>query len=286
MKKAIPFLAILFVCFQTSTAQTYKPQNGFRMLRQDEIAYLNNLYQSFYSAIPHEYKDWRGNGDTKEFSAVKHWCNVEPDFDKCTGICPTTLGKVDPYSISLNMDFTMPDQESSGLMIAAYQSITDYTNPVQIAKALKAAAKSKVSIRIYNNIYAADASFSSNEFGISYCPKIPPVKIQLPINAALAVMGIRSDVCPILDESTKQADMHGNYYDNAFIVLGKPIIKKAEKQYDYGLKSNSYAIAFDNKQIGKLINQNIMIRITGDAADIAAVIKMIDWKKLDSMVSK
>ncbi|MBC7587360.1 MAG: hypothetical protein H7178_03290 [Chitinophagaceae bacterium] len=286
MKKAVIFLLMLVACFQVSTAQTYKPHKGFRMLRQDEIAYLNNLYQTLYNAIPHEYKDWRANGDGKEFSAVKHWCDVEPDFDKCTGICPVTLGKTDPYSISLNMDFAMLDQESSGLMIAAYQGITDYTNPMQIAKALKSAAKSKISIRIYNNIFAPDGSFSSNQFGISYCPKVPPVKIQLPIYAALAVMGIRSDACPILDESTKQADMHGNYYDNALIVLGKPIVKKAEKMYDYGLKNNAYAIAFDNKQIGKLINQNIMIRITGDAADIDAVIKLIDWKKLESMVAK
>lgn len=285
MKKAVVFLSILISCLQVTTAQKNDVSPGFRRMTKNEITYFNNLHDSLYLAIPHEYKDWTANGDSRAFDAAKHWCEDPVDGTDCTGIFPNNIGTTDPYSLSINQDFAMSNQESGNLMVAAMGALKDYNDPVQIATALKSTAKSKITISITNNLSIDDVESTSTNLGISYCPKTPPVMIELPIPAALAVKGIRSVACPILGEG-KQPDMHANYYDNAFIVLGKTTIRKVEKKYDDGLMANDYDISFDNKKISKLINQNIVIKITGDSDDIDAIINLIDWKMLNSMLAQ
>src|SRR5471030_1514680 len=187
MKKTILICIVIAGFVARSNAQE-------RPLRQDEIVYFNNLHQVLYNAVPHEYKNWKAIGDKKDFDAVKYFCpEVYPGND-CTGKCPVSLGKGDPYSLNYKIEFTMPGSESEGLMAAAFKSITDYNNATQIATALKSTAKSKLTINVFVNISAG----ATGAFLLSYCSKNPPEKIALPVPATLALLGVHSDGCPLM----------------------------------------------------------------------------------------
>ena len=83
-----------------------------------------------------------------------------------------------------------------------------------------------------------------------------------------------------------RVSMSGNYYDNAIIFLGKPVIAKKTETTSDGLTDTRYSLGFDRGKIGKLIVQNIAIAIKGDAADIDEAIKLIDWQKLYDLIDK
>lgn len=243
-------------------------------MRADEIAFYNNIHEVFYSALPHAYKSWKVVEDGKEFDAKKFFC---PLNDGCYGTISVSIGKGDPYSLSYFIDFTMPGDESGLLMATAFSSIKDYTNADQIATALKSTAKSKISIRVFNNI-------DGGQFPVTYCSKTPPETIKLPVTAGLALKGVRAASCPIM--SSGRPDMAGNYYDNAVVFLGKAVAKKTPDERSDGISGAVYAIGFDKSKLDKVITQNIVVTITGDAADIEAIIKLIDWQKLYNAIGK
>jgi hypothetical protein len=274
MKKIL--LAIITLCVISNTIQA-QPHPGFRKLRPNETAYLNNLYASLYSSIPHSYKNWTVVGDPQTFSISEFWCQDVPDGVDCINDCPESLGKSEPYTLSCYEDFTMDGSESGSLMVAAVSGITDYNNASQIATTLKGTAKSKIAIRIYANLDGAEQI-------LSYCGKTPPQQISLPVPAALALKGVRSPACPIL--SSGRADMSGDYYDNAVIILGKPVVFRKNEHTDDGLSDTRYTPGFDHSKIGTTTTQNIIITIKGDSDDIDAIVGMIDWVKLNNLIGK
>jgi len=278
MKTTIIVSVLMLAGCWTLTAQNAHP--GFRKMTAQEQNYLNGLRKVLYSSIPHTYKTWNSiNDDGKDFNINDYWCKDPMPGDDCKGLCPESIGVGDPYSLNCIVDYKMPGEESSKLMASSYQMIKDFQNASQIAAALKSSAASKLTIRIFANIPGGD-------FDLSYCGKNPPVPIQLPIPSTLALKGLRSASCPIMQEGTKQADLHGDYYDRAIIFLGKaPATKKADDWSD-GLSGTRYTVGFDHAKIGKTITQNIVVTITGDSADIEAAIALIDWKALAALISK
>jgi hypothetical protein len=253
-----------------------------RPLRQDEIVYYNKLYPALYAAVPHEYKDWKAVGDKKEFDAIKYFCpEVYPGND-CTGKCPVSLGKGDPYSLNYKIEFTMPGNQSGGLMASAFKSITDYNNATQIATALKSTAKSKLTINVFVNMSAG----ATGAFLLSYCAKNPPEKIALPVPATLALLGIHSEGCPLMSDGRPDMSPGDGYYDGAIIFLGKPVAGQVADDRHDGQARTKYAIAFDKSKIGVPVTQNIVVQIKGDAADVNGAIKLIDWKSLYYLTEK
>ena len=246
-----------------------------RLMRADEIAFYNNIHEVLYSALPHVYKNWKVVEDGKAFDAKKYFCPLPEDG--CYGKIPVSIGKGDPYSLNYFADFTMPGDESAALMVEGFKIIKDYNNANEIALALKTAAKSKVNLRVFCNI-------DGGQYYITYCPKTPPETIKLPVQATLALKGVRASACPIM--SGGRPDMAGNYYDNAVIFLGKPIAKKEQDERSDGINGTIYYIGFDNSKISKLVTQNIIVQITGDSGDIDAIVKLIDWQKLYNAIGK
>ena len=176
----------------------------------------------------------------------------------------------------------MPADQTGNLAAAAFKKITDFNSAGQIAGALKGAAKSKLSIQIIVNV----SSGSSGAFLLSYCAKTPPEKIALPVPATLALLGTHSDECPFMSDGRPDMSPGDAYYDNAIIFLGKPVAgQEADDRHD-GQVRTKYAIGFDKSKIGVPITQNIVVRIKGDAPDIEAVIKLIDWKNLYYLIEK
>ncbi len=272
---------ILLVCLIINCIQ-FIASGQERPLRQDEITWFNNLYPVLYNAIPHEYQDWKAVGDGKDFDVIKYFCPVEYADNSCRGKCPVSLGKGDPYSLNYKIEFSMPSEQSDGLAGSAYKSITDFNNATQIAAALKSTAKSKLSIQVMVNI----SSGGSGAFLLSYCSKSPPEKITLPIPATLALIGIHSDGCPFMSDGRPDMSPGDAYYDNAIIFLGKPVAGQTADDRHDGQVRTRYAIAFDKSKIGVPVTQNIVVQIKGDAADINAAIKLIDWKKLYYLIGK
>jgi len=278
-KTAIPSVILISILIFMS-AFNIITNNGFRKLRPDEITYLNKSHQQLYDAVPHAYKDWKTLEDSKQFDVRKYWCQ-EPtaDYD-CTGDCPSSVGVGDPYSMDWKVDFSMPRDQSDKLAGESIKMIKDFSDPGQIAASLKFTNKSKLQIFVISNV-VADVPWK-----FSYCNKTPPVTIELPVQATLAVKGIKSTQCPIVNENTTTANMSADYYDRAIIFLGKPLLKKETTKWHDGLDGISYYIDFDKSKIGKLITQNIVVQIIGDSADIDAAIKLIDWQKLNDMIEK
>lgn len=253
-----------------------------RPLRQDEITYYNHLFPALYNAVPHEYLDWKAVGDSKDFDVIKYFCPIEYADNSCYGKCPVSLGKGDPYSLSYKIDFSMPSDQSAGLAGPAYKAITDFNNATQIAAALKSTAKSKLSIQVIVNI----SSGASGAFLLSYCSKNPPEKITLPVPATLALIGKHSEECPFMSNGRPDMSPGDAYYDNAIIFLGKPVSGQTAYDRHDGQVRTRYAIAFDKSKIGVPVTQNIVVQIKGDAADIEAAIKLIDWKNLYYLIGK
>jgi len=270
------FFTCSVFCLQAQKKDT-KP--GFRKQTPAETQFLNSLHQSLYTSLPHVYKDWK-TAPENSFDAIKYWCDIPTQWHDCTADIPTSIGHGDPWALNWQVDFTMPDEQSSGLMMAAMKGVTDYTNGQQVATCLKATNKSKLGIFIYANI----SSGVTGAFPISYCGKTPPVTIPLPVAATLAVKGIRSADCPLMDGG--HVSMSGNYYDNAVVFLGKPVSSKTTATGGDGLTTIRYAIGFDKARIGKLVVQNIVVTFKGDSADIDEAIKLIDWQKLSDLIER
>lgn len=271
MKKTILLCSIMCTLFQGASAQT-----GFRKLRPDEVTFLNGVRAALYAAVPHVYKDWKVVADKEAFDANKFWCQ-DPEAEKCLGDCPKTLGVTDPYSLSYLAEYSMPNDQAGKLAVESMGLIKDFTDNKQLVAAQKFSAKSKMKITVFENVFPAGVSFS-------YCAATPMENLQLPVPATIAVIGKHSPDCPIMDGS--RVTMSGDYYDRALIVLGKPVTKKTEEKTSDGLTTVTYVAGFDKSKIGKPITQNIVVEIKGDADDIKAAVKLIDWKKLSDMIAK
>src|ERR1700761_2322326 len=126
-----------------------------RKLRQDEIDYYNKLHAALYNALPHSYKDWKPNGDAQAFDVFKYFCPMVFADNDCTGKCSTTLGTKEAYYLSITSSFAMPNDQKQQLAGAAMASLTSYTDPVQMATALKSTAKSILSIEVMANVYTS-----------------------------------------------------------------------------------------------------------------------------------
>jgi hypothetical protein len=269
MKKVFIVFSVLALFSTTSRAQ-------FRKMTQGEIDYLNKVRQVLYEATPHEYADWKGVGDEKEFDARTFWC--PGGEENCIGTCPVSTGKKDPYGMGYAIDFTIPDDQKGGMMAAAMGDLKDYTNVSQVAKVMKAMAKTTLHIQLYVNDPGTDG------FSIVYCPKTPPVRLNIPVPTASALMGIRSAACPAT--AAGQPDMHANYYDSAIIVLGKPLVRTKHETGADGMATDRFIEAFDKTRMGALVTQNITVALKGDAKDIQAAIALINWQKLYALLDK
>ena len=280
IKKFTHLILLLLLISFTTAAQTKKIRAGFRKMRPDEVVFLNNLHLRMFEAIPHTYKNWGVDELKEKFDINKYWCGIEVDWYECNGVCPNGYGYNDAYSLDCMVDFAMPDDDKGKLFVSAFKSISDYNDAGQIANSLKMSDKAKLSIKIFANM---DIGING-AFPVSYCGKTPPAKIALPVPATLAVKGIRSLQCPIMSDG--RIDMSGDYYDNATVFLGKPVVNTATVNNDNGLTTTRYAIGFDGAKRSRLIVQNIVVTFKGDSADIDEAIKLIDWKKLYDLVAK
>lgn len=273
MKKLLMATTVLCSLFTTVCGQ----QAGYRKLRPDEISYLNAIHAAMFNAIPHTYRNWKVVADKEQFDARRFWCGIEVDGQDCLGDCPMQLGKVEPYTLSYDAEYTMANNESGAIAATSMAMIKDFTDAKQLAAAQKYAAQSKVKIRVVINSPGIDFSFS-------YCAKTPLEIMQLPVPAALAVIGMRSVDCQITDDG--RPSMHADYYDRALIVLGLPVAKKAPENTSDGLTTAHYVPGFEKSKISKLVAQNISVEIKGDANDIRAMVQQINWKTLSDLLAK
>ena len=251
-----------------------------RKLRPDEVAFYTTVHKALYAAMPHSYKDWTVTNDDKPDMDVNNfWCQAPEGEDptNCRGKTFVSVGTTEPYALASSVAFAMSSDAGGAGMVAAFKGITDYKDAGQIAKAMKGMANTKLSIQIVANMDGGD-------FDLIYCGKTPPQTLKLPVPSTLALKGIRSIQCPIMADGAP--DMHANYYDEAVIFLGKPVVSKTPDSWSDGLSGMRYKIAFDRSKIGKLVVQNYAITIKGDTADIDAAVALIDWQKLYALISK
>jgi hypothetical protein len=253
-----------------------------RKLRQDEIDFYNKLHASLYGAIPHSYKDWKANGDPQAFDVIKFFCPVVYADNDCTGKCPVSIGKGDPYSLSVTAEFAMPSDQKEQLAGAAMASLTSYTDPVQVATALKSTAKSILTVTVIANVNVS----GTQGIRLGYCSKTTPQALQIPVPVTLALLGTHSAQCPYMNGGSPSLSPGEGYYDHAIIFIGKPVVSKTIQQSSDGNIVGMYGIGFDKTRIGVPIVQNIVVEFKGDADDIKEAIKMIDWQKLNSLISK
>jgi hypothetical protein len=270
MKKTLLLICLLAMLCSPAMAQ-------FRKITQAEIDYLNRVHGLLYDALPHGHLGWKVVEYGKAFDASKYWCSEGEA--QCLGTCPVSLGKKDPYQLDYKVDFTIPDDQKNSLISTGMAQLKDYTNAQQVATFLKSIAKTNLQVWIFTNDFGAtDADL------ITYCPKTPPVKLNIPVKSVLAVMGLRSDACPLTAGGTP--DMHANYTDNAIVVLGKPLLKTRHAIEENGIARDNYTVAFDNTKLNKLVTQNIVVKFIGDAKDIQAAVEAINWQKLSDMLEK
>jgi hypothetical protein len=269
---------LLWIALQISVSLSAQSKAEFRKLRPNEAVFLDKLHSILADAIPHSFYNWENDKIEKGFDALKLWCTDPKSGDDRTGYCPVSLGKQEPYSVKYEIELRMPDKQSKALLLNAYKRITDFNSTEQIAGALKSTAVTRIKISVETNVLPG-ASYK-----LSYCPKMPPTAIVLPVPATLAIMGLHSDACPIM--AAGKVDMTADYYDNALIILGRPAIKRAVEERADGLTEIDYSVGFDRAKTGRLATQNIVVSIHGDAADINQAIKRIDWKKLYYLLGK
>ncbi len=269
---------LLLIALQVSISLSAQSMATYRKLRPAEAAFLNRVHSMLSAVVPHSFYNWTTDQDGDDFDALKLWCENPKSADDHLGYCPVSLGKSEPYSVKYEIEFRMPDRQSKALLLNAYKTITDFNSTDQIAGALKSTAVTWLRISIVTNVLPGTIN------KLSYCAKMQPSQIALPVPATLAVMGLHSDACPIM--LSGKVDMTGDYYDDAVIILGKPVIKKALEQRPDGLMEADYSTGFDRSKINHYTTQNIAITIHGDAADINVAMKLIDWKKLYSLIAK
>jgi hypothetical protein len=164
------------------------------------------------------------------------------------------------------------------LVAAAYKKINDPNSVRQTTIALKSAATNRLNIVVTANMPAQSAS------SLMYCGKMLPAPIALPVPVTLSLLGLHTDGCDVTING--KADINGDYYDSAIVFLGKPAVKKKADQLSDGLSRASYYVGFDKAKANQMITQNIVVTLKGDAADINAAIKLIDWQKLYGLLSK
>ncbi|MEO6631109.1 MAG: hypothetical protein ABIN13_05280 [Mucilaginibacter sp.] len=281
MKKIALFSLLFAGLFIFGRTQAQNKRASFRLQRPEETAFMNKLHQELFDALPHTYKNWATGKEDLTFDATKYWCNDPGSWSICNGFILKTIGISDAWTMDWQVDFTMPDAEMAPLVSAAVSNIKDFTNATQVAAAVKSAAKSKLSVFIVANLYITGTQSSTP---LSYCAKTPPVPLSIPVPTTLALKGLHSAECPIMDGGT--ASLHGDYYDNAVVFLGKPVVAQKTETYSDGLNTTRYQIAFDRTKIGGMAVQNIVVTFKGDSADIDEVIKLINWQKLSDLIAK
>lgn len=269
---------LLLIALQVSISLSAQSMAAYRKLRPAEAAFLNRVHSMLTVVVPHSFYNWTSGEDDDGFDAVRLWCADPKSADEHLGYCPVSLAKSEPYSVKYEIEFRMPDKQSKNLLLNAYKGITDYNSTDQIAVALKSTAVARLKISIITNVLPGAIK------KLTYCTKIQPAQMVLSVPAALAVMGMRSDACPIM--LSGKVDMTADYYDEALIILGKPVIKRALEQRPDGLMEADYSTSFDRWKINRYTTQNIAIIIHGDAADINVAMKLIDWKRLYSLIAK
>ena len=256
--------------------------NGFRKMRPDEVALYTTMHNTLVAAMPQAYQDWKSVSDgSSKYDANRQWADVDPDWGSSYGTCPSNMGVTDGYEISIQDEIKATDDRDAKAAATAMRGLTDYNNPAQVATTLKAASIGKITINIMTNMYAGDKV-------LNYCGKNTPTTISLPVPATLALKALHTADCPYMkDGHPDMSPGREAYMDNALIFLGKPVTSKKEDEYDNdGQTRYHYTIGFDKTKIGKAVVQNIVVSIKGDAADIDAVIALIDWQKLYALIAK
>ncbi|ASU36391.1 hypothetical protein [Mucilaginibacter xinganensis] len=281
MKRTTLSILLLTGLLITVSVQAQDKSSAFRKQRPEETAFLNKLHNALFYALPHTFRDWTTGKEDTTFDAMKYWCRDPVSWHDCTGDILKTVGLGDPYALDWQVEFTMPEAESGGLMGAAVSGIKDYTNAQQVAAALKSINRTKLKIFIVANLYITGTHSS---MALSYCAKTPPVALSIPVPTTLALKGIRSAGCPIMDGGS--VSLHGDYYDTALVFLGKPVVAKSTENTNDGLTDTRYELAFNRTKIGRLVVQNIAVQFKGDSADIDEAIKMIDWQKLSDLIER
>src|SRR5476651_531915 len=115
MKKLPLLLVICCIAVGFGYAQKQSTQSAFRKQRPEETDFLNKLHKALFESLPHIYKDWK-TGKEDPFDAAKYWCRDPVSWRDCTADIPKTVGITDPYALDWQVDFTMPDDQSAGLM--------------------------------------------------------------------------------------------------------------------------------------------------------------------------
>ncbi|WP_295794777.1 hypothetical protein [Mucilaginibacter sp.] len=279
--KKIAFFTLLFAGLFIAERTQAQKSASFRQQKPEETAFMNMLHQQLFDALPHTYKNWATAKEDLNFDATKYWCRDPGSWSICNGFILKTIGINDAWTMDWQVDFTMPDEEMGPLVSGVVSSIKDFTNAPQVAAAIKSAAKSKLSIFIVANLYITGTNSST---ALTYCSKTPPVPLSIPVPTTLALKGLRSAECPIMDGGS--VSLHGNYYDDAIVFLGKPVVAKKTENTSDGLNTTRYEIAFDRTKIGRLAVQNVVITFKGDSADIDEAIKLINWQKLSDLIAK
>jgi hypothetical protein len=250
MKKPLVLvLAVTCIVFNTPAQSILG-----RKLSPAEAAYCNTVYSVMAAALPHTYRDW-----------------IFADAGK-------NLPEGQPYTVRLDYAYEMPEEQAKTIMSSAYKKIGDPNSVKQVASALKWAAINRLKIMVTANMP------QQNPNSLVYCGKVTPAITGLPVAATLSIMGMHTENCPIMTHT--KVDMNGDYYDNAIVFLGKPVVKKKTEQVENGLISTIYYVGFDKEKMNQLITQNIVVTLKGDAANINEVIKLIDWQKLYGLLNK
>ena len=281
MKKITLFFLLFTGLFITTGGLAQNKSASFRQQTPAETAFMNKLHQELFDALPHTYKNWATGKEDLNFDATKYWCRDPGSWSICNGFILKTIGISDAWTMDWQVDFTMPDEEMTPLLSAAVSNIKDFTNAPQVAAAVKSTNKSKLSIFIVANLYIRGTESSTP---LSYCAKTPPVPLSIPVPTTLALKGLHSAECPIMDGGS--VSLHGNYYDDAIVFLGQPVVGKKTETTSDGLTTTRYEIAFDRAKISRMAVQNIVLTFIGDSADIDEAVKLINWQKLSDLIEK
>ena len=155
-----------------------------------------------------------------------------------------------------------------------------------MARFQKTIAGNKVEITVITNIGSAPGTLAP-DITLDYCATTKPLPIEVPINTALAAMGLQPGTCTVvMPTNLFSFDMNHKYSEDAVVFWGTAIRDNVTPPAATCALQDQYHVDRDRGKMSLLVNQNMVVIIRGNKGDIDEMLVRIDWKALAGLTSK
>ena len=241
-------------------------------LTAEQKGFITATYNTISNALPLTYRNWKT--DTLDL------------FEPEKIATDSGMGRTRFFTTVVKRRYARRAMDAAGIRTRALNAVVDFTSNDSMARFQKTMAGNKVEITVITNIGSAPGT-TAPDITLDYCATTKPLPIEVPIPAALAALGLQPGNCTVvMPNNLFSFDMNHKYSEDAVVFWGTAIRDKVTPPSATGALQDQYHVDIDRSKMSSLVNQNMVVIIRGNEADIDEMLVRIDWKALAGLTSK